>query len=87
MHDRHLTRPEDRRFGGRDPDRRKPDLVPLFEAVFGLDPAAVDPDLAAAEHPVNMAFWHALEDPQQEIVDALPCPVLPDFKPRSASLA
>jgi hypothetical protein len=82
-----LKRPEDRRLWGGDSDGRDPDLVPRLEAVFGLDPAAVDPHLAAAQDPIDVALRYPFEDAQQEVIYALPDPFFAYFKPGRASLA
>ena len=57
-------------------------LSPILTPVVGLDPAAVDPDFAAADHPVDMAFRHALEVAQQEVVEALRLAFLPTHSQR-----
>jgi hypothetical protein len=42
---------------------------------------------AAAQHTVDVAFGHALEPAQQEIVDALRLAFLADFQQSGASVA
>ena len=60
---------------------------PSRQPGVGLHPLAVDPNLAAAQDPVDVTFGDALEHPQQEIVDALPRAGLPDCKAVHSILA
>ena len=84
--DRQGQRPRWRpRLGGRHPDGGHPDLVAVHEAVIRLDSPAVDPHLPAAQDPVHVAFGHALEVTDQEIVDSLADTFLTDFKHRRPS--
>jgi hypothetical protein len=86
---------DDRKFRGfclallslRNPDRRHAHPVARLQPVLGLHAAAVDPHLAAAQDPVDMAFRHALETAQQEIVDALRRRFFADFQGGRPSLA
>src|SRR5687767_9163551 len=59
------------RLALRHPHRRDTDPIADFQAVIGLHAAAVDPYLAAAHHAVDVAFRHALQLTQQEVIDAL----------------
>jgi hypothetical protein len=43
-----------------------------LESVSRVGPAAVHPDLAGPQQPINVALRHALQDANQEVVDALP---------------
>ena len=60
---------------------------PSWRRYSGFDAAAVDPHLAAAQHAVDVAFGHALQVAQQEVVDALRRAFFPDFQRRRPSLA
>ena len=81
VHDRQRQRLRCRPGGRRgDSHRRHADPVAGLEPVVGLDPAAVDPDLAAAQHPVDVALRHPLQAAQEEVVDALGDAFLPDFE-------
>jgi hypothetical protein len=84
----------DRKFGRLRPalplgdaDRRHPDPVAGLQAVLGLDPAAVDADFAAAQDTVDVAFRHALQAAQEEVVDPLRGRFFPDFEGGRPSLA
>ena len=46
-------------------------LVAFLQLVFGLDAAAVDADLAAAQQAIDASFRHTGQHALQEIVDAL----------------
>ena len=59
----------DRRL--RRPDRGQPDAVARLNPVSRVHAAAVYPNFAASQNPVNMAFWHAFQDFVKIIVDAL----------------
>src|SRR6266436_6173016 len=54
-----------------DPHRWNPDLVAGREALIGRRPPAVDADLPAANHLVDVALGHALAEPDQKIVQSL----------------
>src|SRR6185503_15418109 len=56
----------------REPQRRKSEHVAGGNAHIGTDAPLVEPNLAAAQDPVNVALRNALQMPQQEIVDTLP---------------
>ena len=62
---------------------RSPDLQP----VVGLHPPAVDPHFAAAQHPVDVAFRHAFQLAQEEVVDALGLAFFADFQPHWPSVS
>ena len=47
-------------------------LIAQHQPGLGLGALAIDPHLALAQHPVNMAFGHGLEHPHQVVVEALP---------------
>jgi len=51
--------------------RRNPHPVPRLQAIGRIDAAAVDPHLAGAQDPVDMAARNPLADPHQEVVDPL----------------
>ncbi len=72
---------------GGQPERRHPDPVARPQAVFGPDAPAVDPHLAAAQHPVDVALGHPFQAPQQEVVDALRGAFLADLQQSRPSLA
>ncbi len=55
---------------------RKANAVARLQAVLRSHAAAIDAHLAAAQHPINMAFRHPFQAAQQEIVDALAVAVL-----------
>jgi hypothetical protein len=86
VNDRELERPG-RRLLLRHPDRRQADAVAGPQPVIGPHPAAVDPDFAAPEHAVDVAFRHAFQLPQQEVVDPLAFGFLADFEPPCPRLA
>src|SRR4030095_10190653 len=71
----------------RNPDGWNPHPVSGLQAVLGLDAPAVDPDLAAAEHAIDVAFGYPLEMAQQEIVDALRRRLLADLQGARPCLA
>ena len=54
-----------------EPHRRQAQLVALLQPVFGLGAPLVDPDLAAAQDPVDVALRHAFQYLQQVVIDAL----------------
>ena len=60
------------------PDWRHPDFVADPDPVVGLYPPAIDADFAAADHAVDMAFRHAFETAQEEIVEPLRLAFFPD---------
>ena len=60
-----------RRRPGADACRKYAYLVAFPQLVFGLDAAAVDADLTAAQQPIHAAFGHTGQFAAQEIVDAL----------------
>ena len=53
------------------PHWRNPHLILGLQPVIRADPPAVDPDLAAAQDTVNMAFRDPFQPSHQVIVDAL----------------
>jgi len=59
----------------------------VLQPVVGLHAAAIDPHFPASQHPIDVAFRHALQPPQQEIIDSLRSGFLADFEYRGASLA
>jgi hypothetical protein len=63
-----------------------PQLVAFFKARSRLGPAAVDPDLAGADHAVDRAARNALEQGHQVIVQALPAAVGIDLDPAHAGV-
>src|SRR4030042_657005 len=73
--------------GRRRPDRRYPQLIADDQASLRTDLAAVHPDLAAAQDPVDVALGDALQDLDEVIVDALTLPILAHCKPVHSILA
>src|SRR5689334_20222303 len=71
----------------REPQRRKAQHVARRDAHVGTDTSFVEPDLAAAQDPVNVTFWNALKVSQQEIVDTLPGLLVVDGNERCDNLA
>jgi hypothetical protein len=66
---------------------RDPDYVPGRQAGVRTDPPSVQPHLAAAKDPIYVAFRHALQDAQQEVVDPLASRIFSDRKRRASILA
>ncbi len=54
-----------------DAHRRQAHLIAGSQAVFRLDPLAIDPDFALAQQAIDPASRHGLEVTHQEIVDPL----------------
>jgi hypothetical protein len=50
-----------------------------LQPVVRADPAAIHPYFAAAKHAIDMAFRHAAQRAQQEVVDPLGRAFLADF--------
>ena len=61
------------------PDRRDPHRVAPGQARVRAHAPSVDPDLAGTEDPVQMALRDSLQDPGEEVVDALADGVIADF--------
>jgi len=57
-------------------DRRNADLVTLFQASVCINPSTIDPDLAAADQPVDMRLRHPAADSDQKIIESLPMMIL-----------
>ena len=55
---------------------RKANLIASREPIGWLYSAPVDPDFALAQHPIDAAFGHIAQRPQQKIVNSLPHRVL-----------
>jgi hypothetical protein len=66
-----LARDRRDRIGRCHPDRRDPDHIAKHKSAFGADTGAVDPDLAAADNPVDPTLRDALEQADQKIVESL----------------
>src|SRR5687768_5250468 len=75
------------RLALRDPHRRDAHAIPDLQPVIGLDPSAVDPDLAATQDAIDVALGHALQLAQQEVVDALGFAFFADFDGDRSRLA
>jgi hypothetical protein len=69
------------------PDRWNSEDVPGSEARVGLGSLCVEPDLATAQDPVNVAFGDALQGLVEEIVDPLAVAILRDNQPIRSILA
>ena len=69
------------RAQGRRAHRRDPHDLADRQPVVGRDTAPIDPDLPAAHDPVDVALRYALEQGQQEVVQALPGMRLVDENP------
>jgi len=63
-------------FRRRDPHRRDAQQFAAGEALVGLGPLAVDAHLAGAQQAVDVGPRHALEQAEQEVVQALALAVL-----------
>ena len=55
-----------------DADRRDTQIVPDRQTGVGMDAPTIDPNLAAAQDPIDVALGHPFEYAKQEIVDPLP---------------
>ena len=64
------------------PHRRHPHLVTQREPRVGCGAALVDAHLAGADDAIDMRLGHALEQLDQEVVEALPFRALVDLHPR-----
>ena len=67
--------------GGRKSHWRHPDSVPFSQTLVDRRSGAVDPNLTAADDPVDQTLGGALEQAQQEVVQALSSMGLIDIDP------
>jgi hypothetical protein len=61
------------------PDRWDPNRVAASQTGVRAHPPSVHPHLAGTEDPVQMALGDPLQDPGEEVVDALADGVITDF--------
>jgi hypothetical protein len=62
-----------------DANRRDPYHIADFKAVFRLYTTAIDPYLSFSQNAVDTALWHAFQRFEQEVVNTLTDPILPDL--------
>ena len=70
-----------------DPDRRHPQPVAGVKPCLGPRPAAIEPDLAAAQDAIDVALGNPLQNLEQVVVDALAFTILPHREPVDRILA
>ncbi len=85
--ERPRERPRPPRLRRGRPDRRNAQFIPAREPSVRPDATPIEPDLAAAQNPVNVAFRDAFQQFLQKIVDSLAVAVLSDYDPIYGILA
>jgi hypothetical protein len=62
-------------------------VVADFESGLGTRAAAIEPNLPAAQDPIDVALGHPLQNLEEVVVDALAGTIVPDGVPADGILA